>query len=147
MKNTILTKPMIFQTSYEGVSVKGMHIFTKCDVRSEKAQKLAASCEGMAIRRMKYSLKRDREVIPHQLRLQELNIELGEKSLNPRNDIKALTIEQVSVLGKIAAISGKSMDFLRGLWEEYRYYVDRLGREFKTSEKVVYNIYTNIILR
>ena len=123
------------------VTAKGLHIFSKCDARSERAQNLSAICEDVARRRLQFILSREEKVSPLQIELHRINLDLRSQ----KGIFKArLTVKQKQILEQIAAIQKVSAETLHKLWEEYRYYVEKLEKKFKIDEVVVENVTTTI---
>lgn len=120
---------------------KGVHIFSFCKAETEEALNLSNQCEKVRVKRMQAILAKNKEVTPYQLRLHELNVKLA--IIDPNSQKKgALELEQAQVLESIQAVSGRSVRELKGLWEEYRFYVEKLEKKFKTREKILYNVTT-----
>lgn len=141
-KNSVLKNGQRIALKNDGVmcTTKGVHTFTVCDARSEKAQKLSERCNAFSIPFAKLKYEKDKLQMPINLRLSFLNKCAAELQ---RKD-PLLEEEQASLIAEKEKIGEHFKRLFHALWLEYRDMIGQLEQNFKLREVVIENITTTV---
>jgi hypothetical protein len=124
-------------------TAKGVHTFSFCDGRSEKAKKLINECSSFELPRAIIIAKKEDALSPIRLRLNWLGIKIRELSIQGKRSGE-LEEEQTSLFYDYANYSENVKRKLDELKARYDNAIGYLHQEFKTREQVVENITTTV---
>lgn len=122
------------------VGVNGVHTLTTCASNYPRAHRLSELCEDVRREFTSQCFKKNRSVMPLQLKLCYLNMQLS--NLGVRNAV--LEDEQRYVLDQIHDICLQTDRIFYELWSQYREYIDELHSKYKTNETITKNITTTV---